>query len=140
MKRLVVVATLAFLMFVGMRVEENTALAVAISIAPSTASEYHLLRRASPETYTCRAEITGTADPHYTYATPTVVVAPGEQQTTTAKGDGLDVSFTVAVSRANDRAKTEVVVKRAGAVLLRQKSDVILRTPGRAIVPLQPER
>jgi hypothetical protein len=137
MKRFAIVSVLAFLLFVAMRANDAVPLGVQISIAPSGHDEYQLLRRATPDTYTCRAFIYDATNERYGFADPQVIVAAGERQTTTESRDGLEVTFTVAVSKENDRAAAEVVAKRGDKIVLRQKSDVVLRGPGRTIVPLR---
>ena len=137
MKRIAIVSVLAFLLFAAMRTNDAAPLGVQVSIAPSTHDPYQLLRRATPETYTCRATVYDATDERYGFAAPEVIVAAGERQTKTEVRDGLSVTFTVAVSKENDRAATEVVAKRGEKIVLRQKSNVVLRTPGRTIVPLR---
>ncbi len=137
MKRIAIVSVLAFLLFAAMRTNDAVPLGVQVSIAPSTHDPYQLLRRATPETYTCRAFVYDATDERYGFAAPEVIVAAGERQTATERTDGLAVTFTVAVSKENDRAATEVVAKHGDKIVLRQKSDILLRTPGRTIVPLR---
>lgn len=137
MKRIAIVSVLAFLLFAAMRTNDAVPLGVQVSIAPSVHDPYQLLRRTTPETYTCRAYVYDATDERYGFASPEVVVAPGERQTKTEVREGLSVTFTVAVSKTNDRAATEVVARRGDKIVLRQKSNVVLRTPGRTIVPLR---
>src|SRR6185503_3153965 len=137
MKRIAIVSVLAFLLIAAMRTNDAVPLGVQVTIAPSTHDPYQLLRRATPETYTCRAFVYDATNERYGFASPEVIVAAGERQTTTERADGLEVTFTVGVSKENDRAATEVVAKRGDKIVLRQKSDVVLRGPGRAIVPLR---
>lgn len=137
MKRIAVVSGLAFLLFAAMRTNDAVPLGVQVSIAPSAHDPYQLLRRATPDTYTCRAFVYDATDERYGFATPQVIVAAGERQTATELRDGLEVTFTVAVSKENDRAATEVVAKRGDKIVLQQKSDIVLRGPSRTIVPLR---
>lgn len=137
MKRIAIVPVLALLLLGAIRSNDAAPLGVQVSVAPSAHDQYQLLRRATPDTYTCRATVYDATDERYRFATPEVIVAAGERQTKTEVSDGLAVTFTVAVSKANDRAATEVVAKRGEKIVLQQKSDILLRTPGRAIVPLR---
>jgi hypothetical protein len=137
MKRIAIVSVLAFLLFAAMRSNDAVPLGVQVSIAPSAHDPYQLLRRATPETYTCRATVYDATDERFGFANPEVIVAAGERQSKTEVGNGLEVTFTVAVSKENDRAATEVVAKRGDRIVLRQKSNIVLRTPGRTIVPLR---
>ena len=137
MKRLAMVPVLALLLLGAIRSNDAVPLGVRVSVAPSVHDEFQLLRRATPDTYTCRASVYDATDERYGFVAPEVIVAAGERQTKTEARDGLEVTFTVAVSKDNDRAATEVVAKRGEKIVLRQKSDIVLRTPGRAIVPLR---
>jgi hypothetical protein len=91
----------------------------------------------TPESYRCHASVYDATNEARGFARPEVIVAAGQRQTKTVRGDDLEVTFTVAVSKENDRAATEVTARRAGKIALQQKSDVVLRPPGRAIVPLR---
>ena len=137
MKGIAIVPVLALLLLGAIRSNDAVPLGVRVSVAPSAQDEYQLLRRATPDTYTCRADVYDATDERYGFVAPEVFVAAGERQTKTETRDGLEVTFTVAVSKANDRAATEVVAKRGEKIVLRQKSDIALRTPGRTIVPLR---
>lgn len=139
MKRSLIVAVLvlAFLLMAAMKSEEPMPLGVRVSIAPSTHDPYQLLRRETPETYKCRAVVYTVADETKGIAAPEVVVAAGERQSRTVTDRGLRVTFTAAISKGNDRAATEVEIKRGEKIVFQQNSDVVLRAPGRAIVPLQ---
>lgn len=138
MKRLAVVSMLAFLFFVAANTEQPIALGARVTIAPTEKDPIQLLApRSIPGAYRCRAMVTDAADPRVVIAMPEVVVSPGQRETKTVKQKDLAVTFTVAVSKENDRAMTSVVAKRGEKIVLQQESDVVLRTPGRAIVPLQ---
>jgi hypothetical protein len=137
MKRIAMVPVVALLLLGAIRSNDAVPLGVRVSVAPSAHNEYQLLRRATPDTYTCRASVYDATDERYGFVAPEVIVTAGERQTKTEVRDGLEVTFTVAVSHANDRAATEVVAKRGEKIVLRQKSDIVLRTPGRTIVPLR---
>lgn len=130
MKRLLLFCAVAFVLFVAMRTEPPMPLAIRVEVAPSTRDEYQLLRRASPFTYTARASVMDPAQP-VMYAGVNLVVAPGERETVTQKGERMNVTFTVAVSKNADRAATEVVVKHGEQLLHVQKSDIALRAPSK---------
>ena len=139
MKRSLIVAVLAlaFLLIAAMKTDDPTPLGVDVSIAPSTRDPYMLLRRATPDTYTCRAHIYDANDPHYGFAMAEVVVAPGEKEKKTVVVQGLEMTFTVAIGKGSDLATTKVVAKRGDKIVLNQSSVVELRGPSRTIVPLQ---
>jgi len=137
MKHIAMVPVLALLLLGAIRSNDAVPLGVRVSVAPSAHDEFQLLRRATPDSYTCRASVYDATDERYGFVAPEVIVAAGERQTKTEARDGLEVTFTVAVSMDNDRAATEVVAKRGEKIVLRQKSDIVLRTPGRTIVPLR---
>lgn len=139
MKRLAVVSILAFLFFVAANNERATRpLAVMVTIAPTENDPIQLLGpRSIPGAYRCRAVVADATDQRYVFATPEVVVSPGHREVKTVKQDGLSIELTVAVSKANDRAMTKVIAKRADKIVLHQQSDVALRTPKPAIVPLR---
>jgi len=129
MKRLALVSVLAFLLIAAARSNEAVPLGVRVSVQPSTLDPYQLLRRTRPETYTCRASVYDATQERFEFAAPEVIVAAGERQTAVEVKDGLEVIFTVAVSRQSDRAATEVMAKRGDKIVLQQKSDVVLRAP-----------
>ncbi len=137
MKRVALVSVLAFLLFAAMRSNDATPLGVRVTVAPSQRDPYQLLRRVTPETYRCSAVVYDATDERRGFASPEVIVAAGERQSKTVVVEGLEVTFSVAVSRGNDRAATEVVGKRGEKIVLRQKSDVALRAPKQAVVPLR---
>ena len=129
MKRLAIVSVLAFLLIAAARSNESVPLGVRVSIQPSTPGPYQLLRRTRPDTYTCRPSVYDATQERFEFAAPEVIVAAGKRQTAVEVKDGLEVTFTVAVSRESDRAATEVVARRGDRIVLQQKSDVVLRTP-----------
>ena|SRR5690349_10818695 len=139
MKRisLIGVAVLAFLLLAA-KYDESQPLGVNVTIAPASREEYQLLRdRIAPDTYVCRAQVYDAANESYVFATPSVAVKPGERQSDTVTVQGLQVKFTVAVSKENDRATSQVVAKRGEKVVLSQTSDVALHARGKTIVPLR---
>lgn len=144
MKRTAVaLGALSFLLFTGLTAAEKPLppLAIVVDVAPSSNDPIQLLTRKTPDTFTCQAtvmkpEIVDRA--MHVYAGIELVVAPGKRDTLTRKGEDFDVRFTVAVSKARDRAATEVAILRGEEVLHLQKSDVLLKPAERAgIVPLQ---
>jgi len=139
MKRSLTVAVLAlaFLLMAAMRTDDRVPMGVRISIAPSTEAEYQLLGRATPDTYTCRARIYDATSESYGFAGADVVVAPGTKETKTVTTQGLAVTLTVAISKENHRAQARVMAKRGDRIVIDQRSEVELRAPGRAIMPLQ---
>lgn len=140
MKRSLTVAVLAlaFLLIAAMKVDDNAPLGANVQIGPSTSDRFQLLRRATPDTYTCRAFVHLANDPTEPFAALDLVVAPGRHESKTVKTRGLDITFAVGVSKASDRAVTQVTAKRGGdQYVLNQRSEVELRPPGRTIVPLK---
>lgn len=139
MKRSLIVAVLAlaFLLVAAMKSDEPVPLGVRVSVAPSAHEPYQLLRRETPETYRCRATVYTVADETNGIAAPEVVVAAGERKSRTVTERGMRVTFTAAISKGNDRAATKVEVRRGEKLVFQQNSDVVLRSPERAIVPLQ---
>jgi hypothetical protein len=139
MKRLAVLSVLAFLFLVAANEKQQVPLGVEVTIAPTENDPYQLLgpKRSIPGAYRCTARVYDASETRFTFVAPQVVVSPGRRESKTVKEQDLSVTFTVAVSQANDRAMTEVTAKRGDKIVLKQKSDVMLRTPGRAIVPLR---
>jgi hypothetical protein len=129
MKRLAIVSVLAFLLIAAARSNEAVPLGVKVSVQPAEHNPYRLLRRAGPETYTCVASVYDATQERFEFVAPEVTVAAGERRTAVEVRDGLEATFSVAVSKQNDRAATEVMVKRGDKIVLQQKSDVVLRAP-----------
>ncbi|HYH06766.1 MAG TPA: hypothetical protein VEK11_06830 [Thermoanaerobaculia bacterium] len=102
------------------------ALAVEVQCEPSSRNRIQLLRRPTETSYNCSAYVFEADNSSRSVARAHVVVEAGERQTETRKTDDTNMTFTVAISRAHDRAATEVVVTKAGRTVLRQKSDVVL--------------
>ena len=139
MKRSLIVAVLAlaFLLFGAMKTDEVTPLGAHVTVAPSTRDPYQLLRRPTPETYTCRAVVYDADDPQYGFASLEVVVAAGQKQSQSVTVKGLTSTFTVGISKENHHAVTQVTAKRGEKFVLNQRSEIELRPPARTIVPLQ---
>lgn len=139
MKRSLIVAilALAFLLLAAMKTDNATPLGAHVTVAPSTRDPYQLLRRATPDTYTCRALVYDADNPQFAFASLDVVVAPGGKESKSITVQGLTSTFTVGISKDNDRAVTQVTAKRGEKFVLNQRSEIELRAPGRTIIPLQ---
>ena len=138
MKRFAVVSILAFLFLIGANTDAPKPLGVRVTIAPTEDDPIQLLRpRSIPGAYRCRAQVHDATDVRNIIAMPEVVVSPGHKETKTVKEKDLTVTFTVGVSKENDRAMTTVVAKRGEKIVLQQGSDVLLRARKPAIVPLR---
>ena len=112
---------------------ELTAPEVYVSIRPSSMDSYQLLRRRTPETFSCRAEVTQSGS-HSLFLSADLVLLAGETQHVTTKR--LDYTLEFAVTMKDRRAETIVTVKRGETLLTRQRSTMILQTP-EAIVPVR---
>jgi hypothetical protein len=139
MKRspIVAVLALAFLLLAAMKTDEATPLGANVQIGPSTRDPYQLLRRTTPDTYTCRALVYDANDRSYVFASLDVVVAPGEKESKSVTAQDLTTTFTVGVSKNSDRAIAQVTSKRGGKIVFNQRSEIELRRPERTIIPLQ---
>ena len=109
-----------------------TAPDVRISITPSTMDPYQLLRRKTPQTYTCQATVSE-ADTRNLYVSAEIVIAPGESQSVTRRQGEYTLDFSVKMR--NQRADAVATVKRGEKVLTRQRSTMYLQTP-EGVVPL----
>lgn len=121
-----VVLVFAFLLISAMKTEDDAPLGVNVVVAPSLRDPYQLLDRATPHTYTCRADVYDANDRAYVFAAPEVFVAPGEKESKTVTWRSLEVTFTVGVSKSHDRAITQVTAKRGGRIVLNQRSEIYL--------------
>lgn len=140
MKRLAVVSILAFLFFVAANQEPTLPLGVRVTVAPTEDDPIQLLgprARSIPGAYRCNALVHDALDPRKVVAIPEVVVSPGHRETKTVKAGEYSVTFTVGISKENDRAMTSVVAKRGDKIVLQQGSDVLLRAQKKTIVPLR---
>lgn len=128
MKRTAVLAVLvlSFLLISAMKTEDATPLGVNVVIAPSTRDPYMLLERATPNTYTCRAQIYDANDRAYVFNSAEVIVSPGGKQSETVTVNGLEMTFTVGVSKEQDKAVTQVIAKRGEKMVLNQRSEIEL--------------
>jgi hypothetical protein len=112
-------------------------LEVKITIGPSSDQTFQLLRRPTPDTYTCEALV---VDPEkkMIFARASVVAAPGVKEESKSKVGEAEIEFSVLISRPADRADTRVVVKKSGKVLTRQSSTVrLVNTRGNRYQPVQ---
>jgi len=114
-------------------IPDLTAPEVDVSIRPSYLDEYQLLKRSTPETYTCQA-IVKQAEGHAIYASADLVVSPGKTEKVSRKNGDYTVDF--AVTLKNNRAESIVTVKRGETVLTRQRSTVYLNTRDPVIIPV----
>lgn len=113
-------------------------IAVQVEVKPSWKEPIQLLKRPTPYTYTCRADVIKAVNAPGTisvYRSLELIVSPGTRETETVKWDEYDVTFTVAVSKPLDRAAAEVRIARGDEVLHVHKSDVLLKAPDRTVVP-----
>lgn len=113
-------------------VPELTAPEVYVSIRPSSFDTYQLLRRRTPETFTCSASVTQ-AETHHLYVAAELVLRAGESDKVTRTEGEYTLDF--AVTMKKQRADTLVTVKRGEKVLTRQRSTMYLQTP-EGVVPL----
>jgi hypothetical protein len=115
-------------------IPELTAPEVNISIQPSYLDSYQLLKRKTPETYTCSAWVEQAgAKPRRAYITADLVVSPGGSEKVSRRVGDYALDF--AVTMKDNRAHAEVTVKRGDQVLTRQSSTVYLNKPQTAFLP-----
>jgi hypothetical protein len=115
------------------QIPEITAPEVYVSIQPSWMEPYQLLRRKTPDTYTCRATVTQ-AETSAIYLSAELFLHPGETQKTSRTVAGHTLDF--AVTMKNRRAESVVTVRRGEKLLTRQRSTIYLPTP-EGVVPLR---
>jgi hypothetical protein len=96
---------------------------VRISIHPSSMSSYQLLKRKTPDTYTCEAIVTD-ADTHHTFVNAELVVLPGHTEKVSRQAGEYGLDFSVTVK--DRQAEADVTVKRGAKVITRQRSTVYL--------------
>ena len=112
-------------------VPDITAPEVIVSVAPSSMDSYQLLKRKTPETYTCHARVQDAGSKLGVIAAE-LVLAGGTEKVTRRAGDyTLDFSVTMKLQRA----ETDVTVKRGDRVLTRQRSTITFQS-GQKIVPV----
>ena len=97
---------------------------VLVTIQPSSMNDYQLLRRPTPDTYTCQATVFE-AGTRKVYIGAQLTALPGQTETTTARN--RDYSLEFGVKMAGTQATTTVTVKRGDKILTRQRSTVLLK-------------
>jgi hypothetical protein len=105
---------------------------VGVSIQPSSMSPYQLLKRKTPDTYTCRADVLQ-AEGHVINLSAEMAVATGSTQQTTRRNGEYELEFSVTLK--NNRAESVVAVKRGEKLLTRQRSTVYINTRDPVIAP-----
>jgi hypothetical protein len=116
--------TLLLLLAVTVTPPDLTAPEVRISIHPSSMDSYQLLKRKTPDTYTCTALVTQ-AGTEIGYVSAELVVRPGHPETVTKYGGEYALDFSVTLK--SQRAEAVATVKRGGKLLTRQRSTVYLK-------------
>jgi len=106
---------------------------VSISIQPSSMDHYQLLRRKTPDTFTCVAEVMAPGA-GVAYGRAELVLLPGKADKVTKAFGPYSMDFSVRLK--NNRAHADVTVKRGDQVVSRQRSTVFLRMDEGA-VPLR---
>lgn len=104
---------------------------VSIYIQPSFMDRYQLLKRKTPDTFTCVADV---IVPGVAYGRAELVLLPGQADKVTKAFGEYSMDFSVRLK--NNRAHSEVTVKRGDQIVSRQRSTVFLRTD-EGIVPLR---
>jgi hypothetical protein len=108
-----------------------TAPEVIVTIAPSSMDRYQLLKRKTPDTYTCRVTVRD-AESDSPAIRAELVLSGGSDKVTRRIGDyTIDFSVTMKLQKA----ETDVTVKRSERVLTRQRSTVSFQS-GQKIVPV----
>ncbi len=99
-----------------------------IAVKPATEREFQLLRRrSSPTGYYAEVVLLDDSG-RKSFGVVSTIVEPGKRETATGKIRGGDVVFSVALDRQATRALAEATVTKNGAIVQKQKSDVMLRT------------
>ena len=97
---------------------------VSVTIQPSSMDAYQLLRRQTPDTYTCQALVTE-AGTHRLYVAAQLTALAGHTEKVTRQAGDYSLEFAVKMGKA--QADTTVTVKRGDKVLTRQRSTVYLK-------------
>jgi hypothetical protein len=108
--------------------EPAGAYAVSVSIRPTSGSAYQLLARTPTQvvtTHVCSVEVTDLSN-NTTLTGPRLSLVPGDKATKSRSLSGYDIDFTVSLSSDARHATSEVVLRRMGKVLTRQRSDTWL--------------
>ena len=113
---------------------DHPAFDVSISIQPSFMDQYQLLRRKTPDTFTCSAHVV-IPDPDGAYGEHAeLVLLPGQSDKVTKTFGDYTMDFSVRLK--NNRAHAEVTVKRGDQIVSRQRSTVFLKAD-EGVVPLR---
>ncbi len=111
-------------------------LEVRVGIAPSIYDSMQLLKRATPETYTCDAAVL--TDDKHVVGSAKIIAEPGRRETTKKVNGEMEVEFGVLIAPAGDRAETKVTVRRSGSVIMRQSSTIrLMNVAGKKYIPVQ---
>ena len=97
---------------------------VQVSIQPSSMDSIQLLRRQTPDTYTCEAAVFE-AGTNHVYLVARLTALPGKTETVTKHAADYALEFTVKMTAI--AAQTTVTVKRGDKMLTRQRSTVYLK-------------
>jgi hypothetical protein len=106
---------------------------VHITIHPSSMDSYQLLKRKTPDTYTCEAFV-AEAGTHHAFVNAELVVVPGHTEKVSRQAGEYGLDFSVTVK--DRQAEADVTVKRGARVITRQRSTVYLN-PYDGNVPLR---
>src|SRR5207253_11181107 len=112
--------------------QQTTAPAIGINIDvhPSIADEYQLLKRPTPNTYTCLAIVFDAQSKKALTGFGRLVVAPGKSESARSTGGEYDVEFTVKINPATnvnapaDRADAHVTVRHNDVIVAEQRSTI----------------
>ena len=106
---------------------------VIVTIAPSTHDEYQLLKRKTPDTYTCKVMVRDAETRAAALHAELVLVANQSDREVRKFGE---YTLDFAVTMKGKTAQAEVTVKRGDKMLTRQRSTVSLDSqPG--IIPIR---
>ncbi len=116
--------------------EVKEPLEVRVGISPSMYDSLQLLKRATPNTYTCDAAVID--DEKRIFAMARLIAEPGRRETTKKPNGEFEVEFGVLIAPAGDRAETKVTVRRSGSVIMRQSSTIrLMNVSGKKYIPVQ---
>jgi hypothetical protein len=111
-------------------------LEVHVGIAPSIYDSMQLLKRATPNTYTCDALVIDDAKRVVAFAK--LVAEPGRKETTKRVNGDFEVEFGVLIAPVGDHAETRVTVRRSGSVIMRQSSKIrLMNVSTKKYIPVQ---
>lgn len=113
------------------------AFSIVVDVHPSSREPYQLLRRPTPSTYNCDAIIETVPENRSAFVHARMVAEPGRAETITQTfGDGFALKFTVKVGAQQRDANSVVEISRAGQIVARQTSRVMLQRPEKAVRPV----